>query len=344
MRKTLLLVAAVNGAVANPVPEQIVGVKADPPHGIGTGVTIAIAPPGGIPKGCYNSWNGKPFGIAAVPIPKGKSNNAHTTQSEAALPTFTLPKSSPSAKKNVVDDLDLPAVTSAPALAGSRLIEIAAAAEAGEDVTITRRTTRTHTRTVTINSVTPSPAQATPVNLAGKKTIKAAQLYQIADGQIQAPKKVSDIELKPKPTASAGPSPTPFAPLPKNAPRISQIGDGQIQAPTVAGAKPAVASPSAAVPKPAVMPKAEAKPAAAPAPLAAPAVAPAPAASPAGAAPMAGMSHGGHTKRQATGGAIMGGYGCNNKDGSTLTLTLKNGVLKDKREWTGYIADNRQFQ
>lgn len=33
---------------------------------------------------------------------------------------------------------------------------------------------------------------------------------------------------------------------------------------------------------------------------------------------------------------------CSNNN--TLSLTLENGILKDARGWTGYIAANRQFQ
>ncbi|KAF2667790.1 hypothetical protein BT63DRAFT_375174 [Microthyrium microscopicum] len=40
----------------------------------------------------------------------------------------------------------------------------------------------------------------------------------------------------------------------------------------------------------------------------------------------------------------MGGVGCNNKDGSTLSMKLVNGVLTDNKGRTGYIASNRQFQ
>jgi hypothetical protein len=45
-------------------------------------------------------------------------------------------------------------------------------------------------------------------------------------------------------------------------------------------------------------------------------------------------------KRQAPGADIL--VGCKAKD--SLTLTLVNGVLKDNKGRTGYIASNRQFQ
>jgi hypothetical protein len=330
MRRAILLVAAVNGVLASPVPEEMLGVSADPPSGIGTGVTIAIAPPGKLPKGCYTSWSGANFGIAAVPIGKGRAVDMEDgapvgSATAPEVPNFSLSDTSlpagdafPARADGLLDlDLDFPEPTAAPTVL--KFLESHKAQAAGapaaapeEDVTVTRKTTRTHTRTVTLNSASPiAPPAASPtgVDLTGLKTIKAAQLYQIGDGQVQAPPKLTEIALKPKATpSSGGAAPTPFAPLPSSAPRISQIFDGQIQAPTVGvGAGP-----------------------------------PKPAASPAG--EMSG--HGGHMKRQQTtaGAGVMGGYGCRNKDGSTLELSLKNGILKDKRQWTGYIADNRQFQ
>jgi hypothetical protein len=93
---------------------------------------------------------------------------------------------------------------------------------------------------------------------------------------------------------------------------VSQISDGQIQAPVLPAELPAVAS---AAPKPAAAPMADH-------------------------AGMAGMSGMRMFKRQTPGGAQL--VTC--KTPGTLQISLADGVLKDDKGRTGYIASNYQFQ
>jgi hypothetical protein len=246
MRRTALLFGAVGRIMANPAG------GASPPSGIGTGVTALIAPPGGSPPGCITNFNGD-FGIAAVNISTFKEFfEADMGVPAAAVPhlgrlTYNMLMDN-QANKAFAPPAPVVHTVKAPKVTGiARLLNVGKA-DSDSDETVTIRSTRTHTRTVTMRaSKAPKPAVLTPSKptpeaapnagagagadagqyKAGGK-IKAAIMYQISDGQVQAPLKPAPIPLPaPKPTSG------PYAPLAPDSPgRISQIGDGQIQAPT----------------------------------------------------------------------------------------------------------------
>jgi hypothetical protein len=316
MRRTALLLGALSCVFANPVDKN----NAQPPSGIGTGVTALIAPPGGSPPGCITNFNGD-FGIAAVNISTFKEFfDADMSAPAAGVPhlgrlTYNMLMDN-QANGGFAPPARVVETVQAPKVTGKAKLLNVGKAPSDDDETVTVRSTRTHTRTVTMRaSKGPKPAILTPSKptpqaapgvgagpvaeagageyKAGGK-IKAAIMYQISDGQVQAPLKPAPIPLPaPKPTSG------PFAPLAPDAPgRISQIGDGQIQAPT--------GKPARVVSGPA----------------------------PKGAAPKGGMDNMAMRKRAANFCA----------GGKPVKMKLTDGVLKDSTGRTGYVADNRQFQ
>lgn len=378
MKKSLLIISALGGVIASPLQAEQ---KA--PSGIGTGVTIAIAPPGGSPAGCVTDYNGH-FAIAAINATNFKEvfgngmQGGNTELKDGGSDNMVAMGAPPAAKGKAAK-----AVDPAPRVTGiARLLNHAKAAQ-DEDITITVRMTRTHIRTVTVQSnlgkgkpaMASRPTEAAPPPTFKGDKVKAAVLYQIGDGQVQAPVKPIPIPLPAPKTSNK-----PFAPLASNAPgKISQIGDGQIQAPT-GTPKPARARPGPKGPAGGASPKGPAGdsfglgpagdsfgpgpagPAAPKRPASgssgsAPAgdsfglgpamdsllgpdlmAPPPPAAGPPAGGSMAGMSgHGGHSKRAANKPSFCAG-------GKPVRLTLTGGILKDQDGRTGYIADNRQFQ
>jgi len=310
MRRTWLIAGVLNGVLGSPIPDEA-GQK--PPSGVGTGVTIAIAPPGGSPPGCVSNWNGD-FGIAAINI----STFNQFFDNDLQVPA-NPGKMGSAGNLNLGSFWEAPSPDQALVAPTAQITNMAkfinAKAPADLDSTITVKSTRTHTRTVTVQSnirpkaasvaPTPQPTRDSSADYKAGGKVKAAVLYQIGDGQVQAPIKPAPIPLAPKKTPDA------FAPLPTGAPRVSQIGDGQIQAPT---GKPArLPAPSGPAPK-----------------------GPAPKGPAAGPPSMNGMaSMPGMMKRAAnycTGGS------------KPVRMKLSNGILKDQNGRTGYIADNRQFQ
>jgi len=170
MRHLAIVVSFVGLAWATPVPD-------DPPSGIGTGVTIAIAPPGGSPSGCAVSWNGPAFGIAAVNL---TGNVRNIALESTVLPTATVAYMREEASLVSVGtaftqgtavpwtdfDVQFPEVTPAPsvlesgdaalegdlpAVVGANRLVKGVAAAGSDDTTVTVRRTSTHTKTVTLN-------------------------------------------------------------------------------------------------------------------------------------------------------------------------------------------------
>jgi hypothetical protein len=351
MRKTWIVFGAVRGILANPLPDDLQ--QTPPPKGVGTGVTIAIAPPGGSPPGCLTTYKGD-FAIAAINMTSLKQffdkdllgSGASDGASAIGDSLGSMGDNSMGGMSDIGANSAVKESSAAPKVTGlARLIDVAKAVPDPE-VTVTVRSTRTSTVTVksakasvkpAVSSVDASPTSGSDYAAGGK--VKAAVLYQIGDGQVQAPTKATPIPL---PTTK--PTSGPFAPLPASAPRVSQIGDGQIQAP-VGGGKPAAAKPAGASPNSPKSPSSGSAPAPA---AAAPAAAgghagmdmgPAPAAAqaPAAAGGHAGMDMSSHNMvKRAT------SY-CNAAS-KPVRMTLKDGVLKDQNGRTGYIADNRQFQ
>lgn len=333
MRKSWLIVGALSSVIANPLPAEK---QQNPPSGIGTGVTIAIAPPGGSPSGCVTDYKGH-FAIAAINVTSYKQFDVQGGKGDlkdGGMDNMAGMEASPVGKGKAAK-----AAAPTPKVTGvARLLNVNKAAQE-EDITITVRSTRTHTRTVTVQSnlgkgkpavavpkPTPAPAPVpvaeAPSSFKAGGKVKAAVLYQIGDGQVQAPVKPVAIPLPAPQTSNSA-----FAPIASDAPKISQIGDGQIQAPT--GTPKAAKAGSGAAPKGPSGGSSPKGPAAAGPDLSGP--------PPAGGS-MAGMSgHGGHMKRAANKPSYCAG-------GKPVKLTLTGGILKDQDGRTGYIADNRQFQ
>jgi hypothetical protein len=258
MKRHVVLLALIASAIASPLAETATNagkglVATSTERGIGTGVTEKISPPGGPPPKCIIAYNGK-FGIAVQNI-TAKRNDVVPAAAPVAVPVPTQVKPALA-----------PAETTPPSPA-------AVGPDSPPDVggVITKQSTRTHTRTVTV--------RRTVVGQEVKASVY--MISQIGDGQIQAP--TAPTLLQRTTFGAAVPTPaaaTPASPKTVGSGLVSEIGDGQIQAPKPAAASP---KPTAASPKPA----AAAPPAAAPPAAAPPAAAP-PAAAPPAAAPPAG--------------------------------------------------------
>jgi hypothetical protein len=192
-------------------------------RGIGTGVTEKIAPPGGPPPKCNIAYNGK-FGIAV--------QNITTNKKDVAPAAAALPVPVPTQVKPVL----APAETTPPPPAA-----VGPDTPANEFAVITKQSTRTHTRTVTV--------RRTVIGQEVKASVY--MISQIGDGQIQAPTAPTLLERTtfgaavPPPAAATPASPKSTVGGGAGGGLVSEIGDGQIQAP-----KPAATS-AAASPKPA---------------------------------------------------------------------------------------------
>jgi hypothetical protein len=434
------MLAVARVALSNAFPQGV-------PDGIGTGVTIAIAPPGGIPSGCAAAWNGSPFGIAAVNIasnrradvdtdatPTGGAYDAYgaydgydASDATAAFmsPTVAASRSradsrskatsksggykgtaaatsaaslsaaysaayaafsgapSPAAGEDSFDEaslsaafaalsaapeamprpahpgmamddmdaLDMEAFPSSPKGAADSFPEhmkfvkevVRAGADSEPDTTITVRSTRTHTRTVTVKSNTPAPKATaqplSPVDLSGKPSIKVGIIYQIEDGQVQAPIKQTPVQV-----SHAAPAPGPGATGKPHTPSAPMTA-GSSPSPHGAGGYPSGgyggSSPSSGSPPLGSYPSyGSGKPPGSPTQ---PSLATPPSRTtqkPRISEISDGQIQAPVQKRQAPGADVL--IGC--KTNSILTLTLTNGVLKDNKGRTGYIASNRQLQ
>lgn len=291
MKRHALVFALVAAAIASPLAETPTKAPVGPPaaattpeRGIGSGVTEKIAPPGPPPPKCNVAYNGK-FGIAVQNITMNRQNVVPAA-SPAILPVPTQVRPGLA-----------PAETTPPPLAD--VGPDSPPPPPDEGIAITKQSTRTHTRTVTVRRTVVGQEMRQSVYM----------ISQIGDGQIQAP--TTPIVLQR--TIFAAPLPAAATPgSPKTVGSgtgsglVSEIGDGQIQAP-----KPAVAPPAA--------PPAAAPPAAMP--------------------PMAGMN----MKRDAPPENPATQFVACMTPG-TLSMTLADGVLKDDKGRTGYIASNYQFQ
>jgi hypothetical protein len=355
MKRQAVLLALIVSAIASPLAETATKsakkefAATTTERGVGTGVTEKIAPAGGPPPACRLAYNGK-FGIAVM--------NITTHRKEVAAPE-PAPVPVPSQVKPVL------------ASAETTPLPPAAVGPSDEFGAITKQSTRTHTRTVTV--------RRTVVGQEVKASVY--MISQIRDGQVQAP--TAHTLLSRTTFGAAAPPPASATPAKPQSTvgsgLVTEIGDGQIQAPKPAAATaaaspkpPAAAPPAAASPAPA--PPAAAPPAAAPPAAAPPKAIPPPAAAPPAAAdPMAGMDMGPKPAAAAAPAAFPGlgappmqeMSGMSGMSGmkekrqgspesgtqlvacqvaNTLSMTLQDGVLKDAKGRTGYIASNYQFQ
>ena len=179
MRKLLLSAVFANTVLSNPArdhPSSGQGrTNANAENGVGTGVTRAIAPPGGVPEGCQTTLadGNRAFGFAVELLMNGRWVNM------ASLPSGS------STQKPKVAAADLPilpmmrstettVVTGAP-----RAGEGLARAAEGADGRLTIQSTRTHTMTVVLNPTHSAAPVAPPAG-------RMVALYQIGDGQVQA--------------------------------------------------------------------------------------------------------------------------------------------------------------
>lgn len=344
MKRQVVFLALIVSAIASPLAETATRAKKEvvattTERGVGTGVTEKIAPSGGPPPACRLAYNGK-FGIAAMNITNRR------------MDVVARPVSVP--VQHQVKPALAPAETTPAAVKPS-----------DEFGVLTMQKTSTHTRTVTVRRT-----------VVGQE-IKASvyMISQIGDGQIQAPTSHTLLDR----TTFGAAAPPPAASTGR---LVTQIGDGQIQAPKSAAApaaassKPAVAPPAAAPPA-AAPPKASPPSAAAPPAAAPPKASPPSAAPPAAMDPMAGMDMSSkpaaaaapfafpglgsapEPAQEMSGMSGMSGMNMKEKrqnspeEGTTLwacqtpgtlSLTLQDGVLKDDKGRTGYIASNYQFQ
>lgn len=249
MRRTLFLsfgVAAyavpfLQDTAAPPPPTQTGALEnTGPQKGIGSGVTQKISPSSPPPAACKLNYNGE-FAIAALKAhvrlvasaPDQKASNSSSSDGLQMFPGL-------GAAGGVITKPS-PAVVPAPAAAAvtpKANVKPVVDPPAKED-TVTVKSTRTHTRTVTVQRTVVNTQPTYPVGV-----VNAYMVSQIEDGQIQAPTKASPISITvlktPPPTTAAGkPAPVPAtATRPVSGLLITQIGDGQIQAPTAPVAIP----------------------------------------------------------------------------------------------------------
>ncbi|KAF2430485.1 hypothetical protein EJ08DRAFT_679043 [Tothia fuscella] len=346
--------------------------------GEGTGVTWKIAPSAPAPPGCTANLSGK-YQLAINAVDKRK--DAVLAASSSVSKVSSLSSAISAASSQIKVDTASPAsgamsakpaalVTSVPVSGPSPASDVpvpkpTTAADVPPppdgDTTVTLRSTRTQTRTVTVRRTvvgqrpveSASPASASP----GKPAKMGRIIQQIPDGQIQAPTK--PVKLPAPPTEKSAPAGSKAVPT-------KAMTTGQIQAPPIpAVLTPAAKPASATAPKPAIS---AAVPNPPPAPQASPQGVPAPAMAPpapSSMAPMAGMSgHDGmnmHRRDVDTASFDVsklplcmyspppaGG----NPQSKPLNITLVDGVIKDDyvnattsvNGRTGYIASNFQFQ
>lgn len=295
MKRYAILFAFVAAAMASPLVEPPTKPKGGAPpaaattpeRGIGTGVTEKLAPPGPPPPKCNIAYNGK-FGIAVQNI-TAKKMDVIPAAVPAVLPVPTQAKPAMAAAETTPPP---------PAAVGPE------SPPPDDGTAITKQSTRTHTRTVTV--------RRTVVGQEMKQSVY--MISQIGDGQVQAPTAPTVLQ---RTTFAAPPAvATPGSPKTIAASGVvSEIGDGQVQAP-----KPAVVTPvDAGVP---------------PKPAANVPLVPPPA------VPMVGMN----MKRAEAPPENPATQFVSCLTKGTLTMTLDGGVLKDDKGRTGYIASNYQFQ
>jgi hypothetical protein len=175
MRKLLLSAVFANTVLSNPARDHAGSgqgrTNAPAENGVGTGVTRAIAPPGGAPDGCQTTLaDGKrAFGFAVELLMNGQWVNMASLQSGTTQkPKVNLPI------LPVMRSTETTVVTGAPK-AGEGL----ARAVEGSDGRLTVQSTRTHTMTVMLNPTHSAAPVAPPAG-------RMVALYQIGDGQVQA--------------------------------------------------------------------------------------------------------------------------------------------------------------
>lgn len=220
MKRHAILFAFVAAAMTSPLVEPPTKPKGGAPpsaattpeRGIGTGVTEKLAPPGPPPPKCNIAYNGK-FGIAVQNI-TAKKMDVIPAAVPAVLPVPTQAKPAMAAAETTPPP---------PAAVGPE----SPPPPPDDGTVITKQSTRTHTRTVTV--------RRTVVGQEMKQSVY--MISQIGDGQIQAPTAPTVLQ---RTTFAAPPAvATPGSPKTIAASGVViEIGDGQVQAP-----KPAVATP-----------------------------------------------------------------------------------------------------
>lgn len=345
----LALLSSLPSTISSPLADAL-------PSPVPQGVTAKIAPPGGIPTGCSLNWNGEPFGIAAVNITTGVrvvataaaydhlpdlSDSGFDSMKIAAVmgettvsgednnpkptpkPVLSYPVPEAEGKEEEEEEEPEPMITpeakmmyAAPNSASDPAppppvpfaeMDMSAAA-ANPDTTLTVRSTRTRTRTVTVKAV---------------KTLKSP------GGA--APPDMTPPPSRPKPPSMAQGAPEPVAVNAMYVGIVSQIADGQIQAPETHAPVETTAVPvdgSEMMPTGVQTGRPPAESRVTQIGDGQLQVPPAP------------------ERRRKNKRAVQGmmdiPVSCGK--GDVLSMTLQGGVLKDARGWTGYIADNRQFQ
>ena len=356
-------------------PDESYGAAAPAPLGAGSPARATPAKPT-----AARATSAKPTAARATPAAAAAAPEAEAEPDMAGMPGMPMGDLA-----TMIDEVDMPEMTPAPGQ-NKMVSGIArAGADAEPDSTITVRSTRTHTRTVTVKSNTPAPpppmaTELPPSDLQGKPSIKLGIIYQIEDGQIQAPEKHTPVQISiaqpaPGPGATATPS-KPKAPSTAGS-GPSRSGAGYPPSGPSSGSGYPPESGSGYPPESGSGYPPESGSGYPPGsgsgyppgsgsgyppgsgsgypPGSGPGSGPSPSSggkkpkTPTGAAPPErprvsqisdGQVQAQIFKRQLSGTEVL--VGCKKPD--TLTLTLVGGVLKDNKGRTGYIASNRQFQ